>query len=122
MYLWVVEINCIVTGALYARVIIIRMLKLGCHSLTREPEMQEWVNHPDTEEKKRMRLSEDMRIAIDRFYFNHYCNVFRSGAFARANCSMYALPLFRPRSSTYKISRPMANMADDHGAYHLSSL
>jgi hypothetical protein len=30
-----------------------------------------------------------MLDAIDRFYFNHYCLSFRSGAFARANSSMY---------------------------------
>ncbi|KZV71815.1 hypothetical protein PENSPDRAFT_650377 [Peniophora sp. CONT] len=71
--------------------------QLYCDGLTREPEMQDWVTHPDVEEKKRMQLTDDMRVAIDRFYFNHYCNVFRSGAFARANCSI-----------------PMANMADDH--------
>ena len=57
-------------------------------SVTREPELQEWLNHPKPEEKKQFRLTQDILYAMDRFYFNHYCEVFRSGAFARANSSM----------------------------------
>jgi hypothetical protein len=53
----------------------------------REPEMQEWVGMKP-EEKKAYRLTEEMELAIDRFFFNHYCQNFRRGAFARANCSM----------------------------------
>jgi hypothetical protein len=34
-------------------------------------------------------LTQEMLGAIDRFYFNHYCQSFRNGAFARANSSMY---------------------------------
>ena len=56
-------------------------------SLMREPEMQDWVSKK-SEEKKLYPLSEEMETAIDRFFFNHYCQSFRSGAFARANCSM----------------------------------
>lgn len=55
----------------------------------REPEMHEWVSLMKPEEKKRCQLTEEMSIALDRFFFNHYCHAFRSGAFARANCSMY---------------------------------
>jgi hypothetical protein len=62
----------------------------------REPEMQDWVSKK-SEEKKLYPLSEEMETAIDRFFFNHYCQSFRSGAFARANCSI-----------------PMLNMCDDH--------
>lgn len=40
------------------------------------------------EKKKHYVLTDEMRFAIDRFYFNHYCQTFRSGAFARANSSM----------------------------------
>lgn len=54
----------------------------------REPEMQEWVSKMKPEEKKTYPLSDEMELAIDRFFFNHYCQQFRSGAFARANCSM----------------------------------
>ena len=40
------------------------------------------------EAKKVYRLTEEMRVTIDRFFFNHYCQSFRSGAFARANSTM----------------------------------
>lgn len=56
-------------------------------SLMREFEMQDWVSK-NPEEKKVYPLSGEMETAIDRFFFNHYCQSFRSGAFARANCSM----------------------------------
>ncbi|KAF8631431.1 hypothetical protein AX17_005108 [Amanita inopinata Kibby_2008] len=64
--------------------------------LMHEPEMQCWVNMKP-EEKKIFPLTESMSEAIDRFFFHHYCQHFRSGAFARANCSI-----------------PMLNMCDDH--------
>lgn len=54
----------------------------------REPELQDWVSKMKPEEKKNFPLSEEMALAIDRFYFNHYCQAFRRGAFARANSSM----------------------------------
>ncbi|KAF9566336.1 hypothetical protein CPC08DRAFT_628649 [Agrocybe pediades] len=71
--------------------------QLYCDSLMREPEMQDWVSKMKPEEKKSYPLYEEMEVAIDRFFFNHYCQQFRSGAFARANCSI-----------------PMLNMCDDH--------
>lgn len=71
--------------------------QLYCDALVREPEMQEWVNTKIPDKKKNFVLTDEMRFAIDRFYFNHYCQVFRSGAFARANSSI-----------------PMLNMLDDH--------
>lgn len=42
------------------------------------------------EDKKNYALTEEISSAIDRFYFNHYCQSFRTGAFARANSSMYS--------------------------------
>lgn len=51
--------------------------------------MQDWVTQAKPEDKMNYTLTEEMALAIDRFYFNHYCQVFRSGAFARANSSMY---------------------------------
>jgi hypothetical protein len=51
--------------------------------------MQEWLKLQKSEDRKRYKLTEEMRLAIDRYYFNHYCKTFRSGAFARANSSMY---------------------------------
>ena len=65
-------------------------LKFGnCFRVAREPELQGWVKHQSKKEKMKYRLKQDMLDAIDRFYFNHYCQCFRSGAFARANSSMY---------------------------------
>lgn len=61
----------------------------------REPEMQEWCHVMKPEEKKSYQLTEEIASAIDRFFFNHYCQSFRSGAFARANSSMYALSLLQ---------------------------
>lgn len=71
--------------------------QLYCDGIVREPEMQDWVTTKGGDKKKTFPLSEEMRFAIDRFYFNHYCQVFRNGAFARANSSI-----------------PMLNMLDDH--------
>ncbi|PSS32188.1 hypothetical protein PHLCEN_2v2061 [Hermanssonia centrifuga] len=62
--------------------------QLYCDGIVREPEMQNWVSTKLPEKKRNYPLTEDMRFAIDRFYFNHYCQIFRSGAFARANSSM----------------------------------
>ena len=50
--------------------------------------MQDWLKQQKSEERRRYPLSDEMLSAIDRFYFNHYCQTFRSGAFARANSSM----------------------------------
>ncbi|KAI0781344.1 hypothetical protein BD413DRAFT_27799 [Trametes elegans] len=71
--------------------------QLYCDSIIREPELQDWVTQTKPEAKKNYRLTEEMALAIDRFYFNHYCQSFRSGAFARANSTI-----------------PMLNMLDDH--------
>ncbi|OAX39189.1 hypothetical protein K503DRAFT_799850 [Rhizopogon vinicolor AM-OR11-026] len=70
--------------------------QLYCDSLTREPEMQKWLlTKPSM--KKTFPLTPEIVSCIDRFFFNHYCNSFRRGAFARANSSI-----------------PMLNMCDDH--------
>ncbi|KII89007.1 hypothetical protein PLICRDRAFT_53502 [Plicaturopsis crispa FD-325 SS-3] len=74
--------------------------QLYCDGLTREPELQEWVSGLSPEEKQNYPLTDEVAIAIDRFYFNHYCHAFRSGAFARANSTI-----------------PMLNMCDDHGTF-----
>jgi hypothetical protein len=50
--------------------------------------MQDWISKSKPEEKRSYPLSQEMELAIDRFFFSHYCQVFRTGAFARANCSM----------------------------------
>ncbi|KAI0806950.1 hypothetical protein C8Q74DRAFT_1312933 [Fomes fomentarius] len=63
--------------------------QLYCDSIVREPEMQDWVTQTKPEAKRNYHLTDEMRLAIDRFFFNHYCQTFRSGAFARANSTMY---------------------------------
>ncbi len=55
----------------------------------REPELQDWVSKMKPEDRKAYPLTGEIKDAVDRFYFNHYCQSFRSGAFARANSSMY---------------------------------
>ncbi|KAG6919956.1 hypothetical protein DXG01_013305 [Tephrocybe rancida] len=70
--------------------------QLYCDGLMREPELQGWIAMKP-EEKLICPLSDELAGAIDRFYFNHYCQCFRRGAFARANSSI-----------------PMMNMCDDH--------
>ncbi|KAJ3744607.1 hypothetical protein DFH05DRAFT_1534942 [Lentinula detonsa] len=77
--------------------------QLYCDGLTREPELQEWVAKLKPEEKQSYQLTNEIAQAIDRFYFNHYCQVFRTGAFARANSSMQVTP--------------MMNMCDGFGSY-----
>ncbi|KAF9264742.1 hypothetical protein L218DRAFT_862250 [Marasmius fiardii PR-910] len=62
--------------------------QIYCDSLTREPELQEWVTKTKPEERKSYPLSDEISEAIDRFFFSHYCKQFRSGAFARANSSI----------------------------------
>lgn len=62
--------------------------QLYCDSLIREPEMQDWVSKMKPEDRKQYPLTEEIRLCIDRFLFNHYCQCFRRGAFARANSSM----------------------------------
>ncbi|KAK7054953.1 hypothetical protein VNI00_003416 [Paramarasmius palmivorus] len=71
--------------------------QLYCDALTREPELQDWVTKTKPEDKKSYPLTPEIAEAIDRFFFNHYCKSFRSGAFARANSTI-----------------PMINMCDDH--------
>ncbi|KAJ2936438.1 hypothetical protein H1R20_g654, partial [Candolleomyces eurysporus] len=71
--------------------------QLYCDSLMREPELQDWVRKSKPEDKKSYPLTPEIESTIDRFFFNHYCQHFRSGAFARANSSI-----------------PMLNMCDDH--------
>ncbi|EGO20988.1 hypothetical protein SERLADRAFT_351219 [Serpula lacrymans var. lacrymans S7.9] len=77
--------------------------QLYCDSLTREPELQEWVTQTTPEAKKDYPLTQDIAACIDRFYFNHYCSSFRSGAFARANSS---IPMLN-----------MCGMIDGFGSY-----
>ena len=70
----------------------LRVRSQVCHLCSRvvlEPEMQEWLRLKSPEERRNYPLTMEIKSAIDRFYFNHYCQSFRGGAFARANSSMY---------------------------------
>ncbi|ORX38016.1 putative plasma membrane protein [Kockovaella imperatae] len=71
--------------------------QIYCDALIREPELQPWINEPDRKSKLAHPLTDEIKAAVDRFYFNHYCKIFRSNAFGRANSSI-----------------PMVNMLDDH--------
>ncbi|KAH0827015.1 hypothetical protein J3R83DRAFT_4684 [Lanmaoa asiatica] len=62
--------------------------QLYCDSLTREPEMQDWVHQTNPSIKSTYPVSPEMSACMDRFLFNHYCACFRNGAFARANSSI----------------------------------
>ncbi|KAF8557334.1 hypothetical protein OG21DRAFT_1475599 [Imleria badia] len=62
--------------------------QLYCDSLTREPEMQDWIHETKSSVKLTYPVSPEMSACIDRFFFNHYCASFRNGAFARANSSI----------------------------------
>ncbi|GAA5904867.1 uncharacterized protein JCM6883_004893 [Sporobolomyces salmoneus] len=71
--------------------------QIYCDPLTKEPEVAPWINEQDQDVKARAPLTPEMRLALDRFFFNWYCQWFRSGAFGQA------------------ISRlPMFNQLDDH--------
>lgn len=71
--------------------------QIYCDPLTKEPEFVEWINEQDEQKKIAAAITPDMLLALDRFFFNHYCNWFRSGAFGE---------------SISKI--PMLNICDDH--------
>lgn len=67
--------------------------QLYCDGVIREPELQDWLHTTNQDTKMNYRLTEEIQAAIDRFYFNHYCNVFRSGVFSKANCRMWVHPM-----------------------------
>lgn len=79
-------IRYIVTGK---RLNVVFLVPYIFGSLTREPELQDWIQRSKPQERKQYPLTDEITSAIDRFYFNHYCSQWRSGAFARANSSMY---------------------------------
>ena len=60
-----------------------------CSRIIREPELQEWADQLKPEERKKYTPTQVILSAIERFYINHYCKMFSSGLFARANSSMY---------------------------------
>lgn len=67
--------------------------QLYCDGVSREPELQDWLLMTNQVKKMKYQLTDAILLAIDRFYFNHYCEVFRSGVFAKANCRMWVRPV-----------------------------
>ncbi|KAE8223507.1 hypothetical protein CF319_g3470 [Tilletia indica] len=70
--------------------------QIYCDKLTKEPELQEWVQ-ASGEKSTKMELTPEIAACIDRFYFRHYASWFGGGAFARTIAHV-----------------PMVNMLDDH--------
>lgn|ERR1700753_2224963 len=68
--------------------------QLYCDGVIREPELQGWLHTTKQDKKKSYKLTDEISLAIDRFYFNHYCQTFRSGVFAKANCRMWVVPFY----------------------------
>ena len=66
--------------------------QLYCDGVIREPELQDWLHTTNKDAKMNYELTDEILLAIDRFYFNHYCQVFRSGVFGKANCRMWVHP------------------------------
>ena len=62
--------------------------QLYCDGIIREPELRDWMHIAKQNGMREYPLTEQVLSAIDRFYFNRYCEVFRSGVFAKANCRM----------------------------------
>ncbi|KAN0064036.1 hypothetical protein ACQY0O_003642 [Thecaphora frezii] len=71
--------------------------QIYCDKLVREPEIEPWSKEKDAKKRMATPLTDEIRTAIDRYMFNHYCDWFGSGAFARAIAQI-----------------PMINMLDDH--------
>ena len=91
-----------------------------CFRVAREPELQGWINHTNRKEKMRHSVTQEMLDAIDRFYFNHYCKSFRSGAFARAISSMYVYLGLYLETILKAISKPHGKHARYVDALHIS--
>jgi hypothetical protein len=102
----------------------------------RETALQDWINKKP-EDKNSYPVTESIAFAIDRFFFKHYCQSFRRGAFARANSSMWAILSPVKSCLLNPLASPMINMcgmlqlpiflpcvngilSDDHGEYFVS--
>lgn len=72
--------------------------QIYCDPLAREPEMSEWIASSDSKWKESAQMTDEMRVALDRFLFNHYCSWFRQGAYAQAARSI-------PQLNIWSVSR-----------------
>ena len=86
---WSTVLRRVSVGTKFAHGCLTTITVLDHFRIVREPELQEWIKLEKPEQKRSYRVSEELRHAVDRFYFSHYCQMFRSGAFARANSSMW---------------------------------
>ncbi|KAJ9110753.1 hypothetical protein QFC20_002794 [Naganishia adeliensis] len=71
--------------------------QIYCDSITQEPELQDWVTESSPAKKMQIPVTDEIKFAVDRYYFSHYVRLFRSSKFAVANGCI-----------------PMLNMLDDH--------
>ncbi|KAF9354545.1 hypothetical protein BGX34_010951 [Mortierella sp. NVP85] len=71
--------------------------QLYCDGLLNEPEMMEWLNLSSTGERERAECTPRWTMAIEKYYFNRYCEWFSSGTYAQALAMI-----------------PSVNMWDDH--------
>jgi len=71
--------------------------QLYCDGLLNEPEMMEWLNLGSTGERERAECTPRWTVAIEKYYFNRYCDWFSSGTYSQALAMI-----------------PSVNMWDDH--------
>lgn len=44
--------------------------QLYCDSITLEPELHDWVNERDKDKKMVMPITDEIKFAVDRYYFS----------------------------------------------------
>lgn len=54
---------------------LLRRLPCLANRNLQEPAIKPWLEEQDEDKKRDAPLTDDMRFALDRFYFNHYCKV-----------------------------------------------
>ena len=46
-------------------------LQIYCDSITQEPELQDWVTESSPAKKMKIPLTDEIRFAVDRYYFSY---------------------------------------------------
>jgi hypothetical protein len=54
-------------------------LQIYCDSITQEPELQDWVTETSPQKKMKMPLTDEIKFAIDRYYFSYVLIYSRRG-------------------------------------------
>lgn len=93
--------------------------QIYCDPLTREPEIAPWITETDVNVKIAAPLTDEMKLALDRFFFN-WCAARRQrflkmwvGADEEISCRYCAW--FRGGAFGVAVGKiPMLNMLDDH--------